>query len=133
MSAPAPATMPVCGNEAAPHFDPEKPRTLRQFFEDLEFCFDLAGVKDNKQKKIHARRYVDVDVQDLWTSLKAYSEAAQTYDDFKKAVFRFYPDAEVTKKWTLADLMRVVDQRKNIDLSTLGDLADYYRQFVVIS
>ncbi len=29
--------------------------------------------------------------------------------------------------------MRVVDQRKNIGLSTLGDLADYYRQFVVIS
>src|SRR5258705_4927635 len=29
--------------------------------------------------------------------------------------------------------MHVVDQRKSIGLSTLGDLADYYTQFIVIS
>ncbi len=129
----APATMPARGNEDAPSFDPEKPCTLRRFFEDLEMCFDLAGIKDNKQKKMHARRYVDVDVQDLWTSLKAYSEAAQTYEDFKKAVYRFYPGAEDTTRRTLADLMRVVDHRKNIGLATIEDLANYYRQFVAIS
>src|SRR5258705_12216444 len=101
MTTPALATMPARGDEDAPHFDPEKPRTLRQFFEDLEFCFDLAGVKDNKQKKIHARRYVEDDVQDLWMSLKAYSEASQTYEDFKKAVYKFYPSSEETKSGPL--------------------------------
>ena len=42
--------MPARGDENAPHFDPEKPRTLHQFFEDLEFCFDIAGIKDSKKK-----------------------------------------------------------------------------------
>ena len=125
--------MPVRGDEDTPHFDPEKPRTLRQFFKDLEFCFDLAGVKDNKQKKIHVRRYVEDDVQDLWMSLKAYSEASQTYEDFKKAVYKFYPGSEETKKRTIADLMHVVNERKSIGLISLGDLADYFRQFIVIS
>src|SRR5258705_1057281 len=133
MTTPALATMPARGDEDAPHFDPEKPRTLRQFFEDLEFCFDLAGVKDNKQKKINARRYVEDDVQDLWMSLKAYSEASQTYEDFKKAVYKFYPGSEETKKRTIADLMHVVNERKSIGLISLGDLADYFRQFIVIS
>src|SRR5258706_13530789 len=110
MTTPPPATMPMRGDEDAPHFDPEKPRTLRQFFEDLEFCFDITGIKDSKKKKIHARRYVEDDVQDLWMSLKSYSEASQTYEDFKKAIYRFYPDAEVTKTWTLAALMHVVNE-----------------------
>ena len=128
-----PVTMPLHGNKNVLRFDPKKPHTLHSFFEDLEYCFDSVGIADEKQKKMHARRYVEIDMQDLWISLKAYSDPAQTYEQFKKAVHKFYPGSEDTKKWTLADLMHVIDQRKTMGLITLGDLADYHRQFIVIS
>ena len=50
--------MPFKGEKAAPEFDPQNPRSLVRFFDDLEECFRRAAVTDDAEKKKYALRYV---------------------------------------------------------------------------
>jgi len=46
--------MPARGERAAPSFDTTKPRELVRFFEELEYLFARADLKDETEKKKHA-------------------------------------------------------------------------------
>ena len=56
-----------------------------------------------------------------------------TYNDFKKAVFMLYPGSEDECKWSDADLAHLVEESTCIGIHSLGDLGDYYQQFLTIS
>lgn len=43
--------MPARGEHAAPAFDQSKPRELVRFFEELEYLFTRADLKDEADKK----------------------------------------------------------------------------------
>ncbi len=46
--------MPARKSKEAPEFDETEPESLQRYFEDLEACFDNAGVQTDAEKK----RYV---------------------------------------------------------------------------
>ncbi|KAJ3510089.1 hypothetical protein NLJ89_g4871 [Agrocybe chaxingu] len=78
-------------------------------------------------------RFVDIDVADVWESLTEFSDANDSYDDFKKAVIKLYPDADEDYKYVLADMDRVIGNRQRLGIQSLSDLADYHREFMAIT
>ncbi|CAA7265365.1 unnamed protein product [Cyclocybe aegerita] len=133
MSTPSPIYMPPRGDETAPTFDPSKPRELRRYFRDLEFLFDYAQVTDHAARKKHATRYVDIDVADLWECITEFSSADATYNEFKTAVIKLYPEANEDFKFSLSDMDHVVDSRLRLGIHSLNDLADYHREFAAVT
>ncbi|CAA7271002.1 unnamed protein product [Cyclocybe aegerita] len=133
MSTQSPIYMPPRGDETAPTFNPSKPRELRHYFSDLEFLFDQAQVTDHAARKKHAIRYVDIDVADLWECITEFSSADATYDEFKTAVIKLYPEADENFKFTLSDMDHVVDSRLRLGIHSLNDLADYHREFRAVT
>ena len=71
------AYMPLPGDRAAPTFDESSPRTLGRYFRDLEDWFSRTGVTDDEVKKSHAVRYVDIQVEDVWTVLPEYDSTSK--------------------------------------------------------
>jgi len=132
MSAQTIVHMPARGDRSAPQFDPQQPRELRRYFADLDFAFGRAAITDRAEKKKHACRYVDVDTADLWESISEFAGAA-TYDEFVKAVHALYPGSEEERKWSVADMDKLVGERSRLGVLSLGDLGDYYRQFYTIT
>jgi hypothetical protein len=125
--------MPSRGDRSAPKFDPKQPRELRRYFDDLDFAFTRAGVTDRGEMKQHACRYVDVDTTELWETLTEYTDATKTYDEFKAAVYALYPGSDEERKWSVADMDKLVGERMRIGIISLGDLGEYYRQFLAIT
>jgi hypothetical protein len=105
----------------------------RRYFADLDFAFSRAGITDVSEKKNHACRYVNVDTADLWESIAEYSDVQKTYEEFIKAVQSLYPGAEEERKWSVADMDKLVGERSRLGVLSLGDLGDYYRQFYTIT
>jgi hypothetical protein len=118
--------MPAHGNYNAPQFDKTQPQELRCYFDDLEFLFGHAQVADDKEKKRHARRFVDVDTADLWESIPEFVDQAKTYEQYKAAIYCLYPGSEDERKWSVADLENLTTERAQIGIHSLGDLGDYH-------
>ena len=125
--------MPARGDRSAPNFDPKQPRELRRFFVDLDFAFGRANITDRTEKKKHACRYVDVDTADLWEAISEYADVDKTYEEFVKTVHTLYPGSEEERKWSVADMDKLVGERSRLGVLSLGDLGDYYRQFYTIT
>jgi hypothetical protein len=133
MAAPAVIAMPARGDRIAPRFDPQQPRELKRYFADLDFIFGRANITDEADMKLHACRYVDVDTADLWESMAEYSDVGKTYEEFVKAVHGLYPGSEEERKWSVADMDKLVGERSRLGVLSLGDLGEYFRQFYTIT
>jgi hypothetical protein len=125
--------MPARGDRSAPRFDPQQPRELRRYFADLDFAFTRAAIAERAEMKKQACRYVDVDTADLWESISEYANQQSTYEDFVKAVHALYPGSEEERKWSVADMDKLVGERSRLGVHSLGDLGEYYRQFYTIT
>lgn len=123
--------MPARGHSTAPKFSPDQPRELRRFFKELEYHFTACTITDNDAKKGYAVRYVDFDVADLWEGLAEFS--AGTYDAFKTAVHELYPGSGEDRKWTMADMDKLVGEQLRIGIFSLADFGNYHRSFIQIT
>ena len=83
--------------------------------------------------KQHARRHVDVDTTELWETLTEYADVTKTYEEFKTAVYALYPGSDEERKWSVADMDKLVGERMRIGIISLGDLGEYYQQFLAIT
>src|SRR5258705_5088759 len=126
-------TMPARFDRLAPRFDPNRPRELRRYFADLAEYLTQANVEEEQEKKRYACRYIEIDTEELWTSLLEYSDRAKSFSDFVLAIYRLYPGSDGQRQWLVADMERLVEERCRIGIRTLGDLGDYYRRFIVIT
>ncbi|THH11446.1 hypothetical protein EW146_g8045 [Bondarzewia mesenterica] len=126
--------MPACGDCTAPTFDTKQPRELCRYFTDLEFHFTRSEVTNDEEKKTHACRFLDVDTCELWQSLAKYADAAKTYEDFKSVIYKLYPGAaKEDRKWSIADMDKLIGERSRIGILYIGDLGEYHRQFLNIT
>ena len=112
--------MPSRGDRSAPKFDPKQPRELRRYFDDLYFAFTRAGVTDRAEMKQHACHYVDVDTTELWETLTEYTDLTKTYEEFKTAVYALYPGSDEERKWSVADMDKLVGERMRIGIILVG-------------
>jgi hypothetical protein len=126
-------SMPARGNRTAPQFDPSRPRELRRYFGDLDFHFTRSQITADQERKGHCCRYVDLDTSELWESLTEFSDITTTYSDFRQAIYKLYPGSGEERRWLVADLEKLVEERSRIGVHSLGDLGDYYRHFIAIT
>ena len=76
-------------------------------------------------------RYLDVDVADLWESIAHF--AAGTYDEFKVSIHALYPGSGEERKWTMADMDKLVGEQLRIGIYSLADFGTYHRSFIQIT
>ena len=103
-------------------FDTKQPRELHHHFSDLDYCFRQVQIADDAEKKKHACRFVDVDTSELWESLAEFNDVAKTYVNFRQAVYALYPGLEEERKWSVADMDKLVGERSRLGVLSLGDL-----------
>ena len=125
--------MPSYRPHTAPKFSEDQPRELKRFFEELSSLFGPANVTTDGEKKAQMVRYVEVDVADMWKSLPEFSDAGSSYEEWKKKVISLYPGVNEEKRWSLADLDKLIGERARIGIFTIGDFGAYYRAFYTIS
>ena len=125
--------MPARGERAAPSFDNTKPRELIRFFEELEYLFTRADLKDETEKKKHVLRYVDFDIEQIWKTFPEFSDATKTYLNFKAAILVHYPDASGDYVYSLRDMDLLIGERQRLGISNTVDLADYHLKFLAIT
>ena len=125
--------MPARGERAAPYFDKAKPRELVRFFEELEYLFTRADLKDETEKKKHVLRYVDFEVEQIWKTFPEFSDATKTYQHFKAAILIHYPDASGDYVYSLRDMDLLIGERQRLGISNTVDLADYHLKFLAIT
>jgi hypothetical protein len=125
--------MPSYRHHTAPKFTEDQPRELKRFFEELANLFGPANIIADSEKKSQTVRYVEVDTADMWRSLPEFSNEESSYEDWKKKVISLYPGASEEKRWSIADLDKVIGERARIGIHTIGDFGAYYRAFYTIS
>jgi hypothetical protein len=125
--------MPVRGDRSAPCFDPKQPRELCCYFSDLDFAFGRAAVTDDAEKKTHATRYVDVNTGELWETFPEFTNNTKTYIESVTTVYKLYPGTDEERKWLVVDMDKLVGERSRLGIISLGDLGEYYRQFLAIT
>jgi hypothetical protein len=119
------STMPPRGHGSAPKFTPDVPRELQRYFKELGLLFGPAQIVDNAEKKKHACRYVDIDTADLWEAIPEF-DGTKTFDEFKSAIFKLYPSSESERKWTIADMDKLVGEQLRMGILDVSDLGNYY-------
>jgi hypothetical protein len=128
----APSTMPPRGHGSTPKFTPDVPRELQHYFKELKLLFGPAQIVDDAEKKKHTCRYVDIDTADLWEAIPEF-DGTKTFDDFKSAIFKLYPSSESKRKWTIANMDKLVGEQLHVGILDVSDLGNYYRVFDTIT
>ena len=124
--------MPARNHSSAPKFDPARPRDLPMYFQELELLLASANIVDHQAKKEHARRYLQYEDFELWGTIPEY-HIPTAYDDFKNAIMSLYPGATDERRYSVADVHRLVAERSALGIHSLEDLSAYFRQFLVIT
>ena len=123
--------MPPRGHRTAPTFSADQPRELHRYFQELNDLFTDCQVVDDQAKKQYACRYLDIDSAELWESLPEY-QAMNTFAQFVTAVYKLYPGSEDERKWSIADMDKLVGEQLRIGIYDTNDLGNYYRAFFAI-
>ena len=126
--------MPTRGHPTAPKFDPEQPRELRRYFEELEHLFTTCNITTFDEQKRQTTQYLDVQTAELWELLPEYnSQDPNTYELWKRAIIALYPGAKQECKWSIADMDKLVGERSRIRIYSIEDLGAYHRAFLLIT
>jgi hypothetical protein len=91
----------------------------------LELLFGPAQIVDDAEKKKHACRYVDINTADLWEAIPEF-DSTKTFDNFKSAIFKLYPGLESERKWTIANMDKLVGEQLQMGILNISDLGNYY-------
>ena len=122
--------MPSRGAAGAPSFDPSAdPRSILGFFDDLEFCFEQAGVTDATLQKNHAVRYAPDSEKTIWRAFDEFSDATKTFADFMKAVKKEYVGEDSVGLFSRCDLDLHVESMVRAGMRAVSDFNVYSRRF----
>ncbi|KAG2012049.1 hypothetical protein CC2G_005132 [Coprinopsis cinerea AmutBmut pab1-1] len=122
------------GDEAIPHKDmpsitkKDRPTLSKddamdvvRYLELLEQLFK-GIVKTDRAKKIYATRYIDDPIlKRQWEAIPEY--ATSTWNDFKRAVLRYYPEGEGLSRGSRPRLMDVFKRHREISQVDVGRMA----------
>ncbi|RPD58905.1 hypothetical protein L226DRAFT_445784, partial [Lentinus tigrinus ALCF2SS1-7] len=122
--------MPPRGSAGAPSFNPNSDvRSIIGFFEDLEYCFEQAGVDSPREKKDHAVRYAPDTEKNIWRSYLEFTDADKTWKDFKNAVLADYIGDGGKLLFTLRDLDRLIAMTARNGVRSIKEFQEYSRKF----
>jgi hypothetical protein len=91
----------------------------------MELLFGPVQVVNDTEKNKHTCRYVDINMADLWEAIPEF-DVTKTFDEFKSTIFKLYPSSESKRKWTIADMDKLVGEQLRMGILDVSDLRDYY-------
>ena len=94
--------------------------------------FIECNITDSELMKKHACRYVDIDTSKLWELIPEYL-AGISFNNFRIAVHKLYPGSEDERKWSIADMDKLVSEQLRICILNANDLGSYFRSFYNIT
>jgi hypothetical protein len=62
---------------------------------------------------------------DLWETIPEF-DATKTFNEFKSAIFKLYLGSESERKWTIADMDKLVGEQLQMGILDVSDLRNYY-------
>ena len=125
--------LPAHREETAPSFLNDQPDELERYFEDLHTLFTRHNIADQQDRKEAACRYTSIRTEQLWKTTSAWSDPAQSFDDFKTEVSKLYPGALGSQSHTLQELERTVARYARIGIQSSTELGEYYCQYLLIT
>jgi len=125
--------MPARGHSSAPKFDSKVPRELPRYFAELEVLFQKCKINDDQEKKIWARHYTDIDTADTWSFLPECTDNTKSYNEFVQAVKRMYPGTSDTRRWTIADMDKLIGEQLRIGIHSISELSSFYLKFYKVT
>src|SRR6266540_4199859 len=78
--------MPVYGERSAPVFEHDQPRTLRQYFAQLNRLFAQCTITTDLEKKDFATSFLNADIAEFWEALPEFISTTTTYLQFRYRV-----------------------------------------------
>jgi hypothetical protein len=125
-----PTPMPLQGKRSAPTFDQSQPNDIVRYFKQLELLFDRGQIVE-ANKKSYITFYVSTEVVDSWKVLPKFSNDNKTYANFRDRLLEIYN--QVTSKYILSDLDRIIGERQRLGMKSLQDLTEFHLRFNSIS
>src|SRR5277367_6219189 len=92
-----------------------------------------AQITSEDEKKKQAVRYTEFDTEQIWKALPEFKSNSTSYNDFKKAIMQYYPDASGDFIYSIRDMDLVIGERQRIGMATAKDLSEYHLQFMAIT
>jgi hypothetical protein len=123
--------MPLRGERSAPIFDQKQPNDLGRYFKQLEILFARCAINVDADMKEYASSYVTSEVADSWEAIPEFSDAAKTFVQFRDRLFEIYN--QVSLRYILADVDRLIGERQRLGIRTLQDLSEFHLRFNAIS
>ncbi|KZT23938.1 hypothetical protein NEOLEDRAFT_1068454, partial [Neolentinus lepideus HHB14362 ss-1] len=108
--------LPLRHDKAVLVFDPENPRSLLCYLEDLEDLFKVHPtlIMNEADKKRTTVKYVPMHEEEMWKGLPEYEDAAKTYKEFITALKTLYPAVHEDQRYSMGDMDRLVGERVRI-------------------
>ena len=115
--------MPGANSSSAPKFK-STPLGISRYFDELQDCFDAAGVVAEADKIRYAKRYVEADEVAAWDAVDGGEPP--TYAVFVENVKKLYPGATGESRYTIGDLEAVAIASQKAMTMTRAAEAEYY-------
>ena len=125
--------LPTRREETAPSFLNDQPDELERYFEDLHTLFTRHNIADQQDRKEVACRYTSICTEQLWKTTSAWSDPAQSFDNFKTEVSKLCPSALGSQSHTLQELERTIARCARIGIQSSAELGEYYHQYLLIT
>src|ERR1700678_69912 len=78
-------------------------------------------------------RYVDFKVEQICKTFPEFKDKLKTYQDFKEAILKYYPDASGDYVYSLCDMDLLIGECQQLGINNTNDFSDYHIQFIVIT
>ena len=124
--------MPMCTEKAAPSFNPDKPRELIRYLQDLEDHFARCAINDLDERRKWALRYVPLDVADLWEGMPDWAKATN-WDALKVVMQKRYPASTDTQRFTYQELLRLVRERSRQEITSITEWSEYLNKYLAMT
>lgn len=125
--------MPLRYDDNAPTFDPSRPTTIRNYFEDIEELLGRCQISDNQLMKRWTCRYEPLEHTDRWKNTPKYSDPSTTFAEFKAAIFALYPGADGKQTYVVEDLELLVDYWRARGVRSASDYSEFYQNYSEIA
>jgi hypothetical protein len=125
--------MPLQNERVALTFDSTKSQELPCFFEDVEQLFNHTNITNELEKKQYVVQYVDYSTEQMWKTFLELKSAKASYNQFKKEIRVYYPDAAGDFIYLLRNMDILIGERYQKGIMISADLFNYHLQFVTIT
>ena len=125
--------MPAFGEKSAPTFNEDKPRELPRFFAELERLFKRDPALTDTEKKADVLRYLDYDLEQVWRTIPEYDNLLSTYEQFKAAVYVYYPNSTGDFVYSMREKEAHVQKYKDEGINSADDLQRFHLRFLAIT